>query len=165
MEYKELRKIAEPHIIKGAEIPSNSFTMATQLHLPYKTKEQWDEDFKGLNEQNPLNNVPALLYLNKNKTPTIYFNPATRFWNFYIFHEIAHFLLKHDGLTIQNELDANMLACILIAPLENLPTYLQTARDLSCLCRLPIDKAEEYWQIIKPKLFRRKFYFIQKLFK
>lgn len=164
MEYKELRKIATSHIIKGENVPTNSFLVATQLKLPYRTKEQWDEDFKELKEQNPLNNVPALLYIKKHNSPMIYFNPATRFWNFYIFHEIAHYLLKHEERSLQNELDANMLACILIAPIENLPTYLKTARDLSCLCKIPIDRAEEYWQEIKTKLFRRKFYFIQKPF-
>ena len=43
-----------------------------------------------------------------------------------------------------------MLACILAAPIENLPSYLKSARDLSSLCQIPIDKAEEYWQEIFP---------------
>ena len=33
-----------------------------------------------------------------------------------------------------------MLACILATPIENLPSYLKPARDLSSLCQIPITK-------------------------
>lgn len=148
MTYKQLKKIAKPHIRKGAELPANGFILCNQLHIPFKTEKQYEEDCVGL--YNPLYNTPALLCKNCKGEKTIYFKTNTRYWNFYIFHEIAHYLLGHEDDSPQNELDADMLACILVAPIENLPTYLKTARDISSLCQIPIDKAEVYWQEIYP---------------
>lgn len=146
MTYKELKKIAETHIKAGDNIPSNAFLLLSRLHLDFKNEEQCRNVYKeGLN---PLYNAPA--FYDKNKK-IIYFNSKSKYWNFYIFHEIAHYLLGHESNSAQNETDANMLACILTAPEENLPSNLKTARDLSCLCNIPIDRAEEYWQEIKHK--------------
>lgn len=36
MTYEELEKIAKPHIRNGAELPSNSFLLLTQLQMPIK---------------------------------------------------------------------------------------------------------------------------------
>ena len=96
----------------------------------------------------PLYNHPAFLSV-RNNEKVVYFNSRTRYWNFYVFHEVAHYLLDHEDDSPQNEMDANMLACILAAPIENLPTTLKSARDLSTVCAIPIDKAEEYWSEIK----------------
>lgn len=148
MTYKQLKKIAKPHIQKGAELPSNGFLLCNQLHIPFKTEKQYEDDYAG--EYNPLYNSPALLCINSKGEKTIYFKTNTRYWNFYIFHEIAHYLLGHEDDSPQNEMDADLLACILAAPIENLPTYLKTARDISSLCKIPIDKAEMYWQEIYP---------------
>lgn len=147
MTYKQLKKIAKPHIRKNDNLPSNSFWLLNQLHIPFRNEKQCEEDYKG--GMTPLYNHPAFLAIYKD-TKIIYFNTNTRYWNFYIFHEIAHYLLGHEDDSPQNELDANMLACILAAPIENLPSYLKSARDLSSLCQIPIDKAEEYWQEIFP---------------
>lgn len=147
MTYEELKKIAQPHIREGENLPSNSLLLLTQLHIPYKTEVQCREDFEG--KYNPLDNHPAFLFIDENKNKTVYFKTATKYWNFYIFHEVAHYLLGHEDDCPQNEIDADMLACILTAPIENLPTYLKTAQDLSSLCKIPIDKAEMYWQEIK----------------
>lgn len=146
MTYKELREIAKPHIRKGENLPSNSFLLLNQLHIPFKNERQCEQDFG--DTINPLKNNPAFLSIDTDGNKTIYFNSNTSYWNFYIFHEIAHYILGHEQNSPQNEIDANMLACILAAPIENLPTYLKTARDLSSLCKIPIDKAEEYWQEI-----------------
>ena len=105
----------------------------------------------------PLFNNPAFLQIDNSGNRTIYFNHNTKYWNFYIFHEIAHYILGHENDSPQNEMDADMLACILAAPIENLLTYLKTARDLSSLCKIPIDKAEMYWQKIKPIIFKKIF--------
>ena len=148
MTYKQLKKIATPHIREGSNLPSNSFLLLNQLHIPFKNDKQCRDDFKG--KYNPLYEHPAFLLTEPNGDKTVYFNSNTMYWNFYIFHEIAHYLLGHEMSSPQNEIDADMLACILAAPIENLPTYLKTARDLSSLCQIPIDKAEMYWQEIFP---------------
>ncbi len=147
MTYKELKKIAQPHIRENDNIPSNAFLLLCQLHIPFKDEKQCEQDYNG--KMTPLYDRPAFLATYKGEK-IVYFNCRAEYYNFYIFHEIAHYLLGHEGDSPQNELDANMLACILAAPIENLPSYLKSARDLSALCSIPIDKAEEYWQEIFP---------------
>lgn len=149
MTFSELKKIAHNHIRKDDNLPSNSFLLLMQLHIPYKTEIQCAGDFEG--SISPLYNTPAFLYIDSSGNKTVYFNSKTKYWNFYIFHEIAHYLLGHEDDCPQNEMDADMLACILAAPEENFPSTIKTARDLSTVCQLPIDKAEMYWKEIKPK--------------
>ena len=149
MTYDELRKIAQPHIRENDNLPSNALLLLTQLHIPYKTKKQCEKDFKG--KYNPLDNHPAFLFV-KEDEKVLYFKTSTRYYNFYIYHEIAHYILGHEDNSPQNELDANMLACILAAPIENFPTNIKTAQDLSEKCNIPIDRAEEYWHEIKNEI-------------
>lgn len=146
MTYEELKKIAQPHIREGENLPSNAFLLLTQLHIPFKNETQCSEDYGG--KMTPLYNVPAFLAEYKG-IRTIYFNSKTGYYNFYIFHEIAHYLLGHEDDSPQNELDADMLACILAAPVKNLPSNIKSARDISTICKIPIDKAEMYWSEIK----------------
>lgn len=153
MTYNELKKIAQPHIRENDVLPSNSFLLLVQLHIPFKNEKQCEEDYGG--KMNPLYNSPAFLLITS-KTKTLYFNSTSKYWNFYVFHEIAHYILGHETDSTQNELDADMLACCLAAPIENLPTTLKTARDLSTSCQIPIDKAEVYWNEIKERLSKRK---------
>lgn len=153
MTYKELKKIGQAHIRKNENLPSNSFLLLAQLHIPFKTEKQCQEDYKS--KMSPLYNTPAFLALDKTGEKIMYFNSQSTYWNFYIFHEISHYLLGHEDDCIQNEDDANMLACILAAPIENLPSTLKSARDLSGLCKIPIDKAEVYWQEIKYEFSNR----------
>lgn len=153
MTYEELKKIAQPHIREKDNLPSNALLLLTQLHIPYKTEKQCEKDFEG--KYNPLDNHPAFLFV-KGDEKVLYFKTTTRYYNFYIFHEIAHYILGHEDDSPQNEIDANMLACILAAPIENLPTNIKTAQDLSSACTIPIDKAEEYWAEIKHRLPKRK---------
>lgn len=149
MTYEELKKIAQPHIREKDNLPSNALLLLTQLHIPYKTEKQCEKDFEG--KYNPLDNHPAFLFV-KGDEKVLYFKTTTRYYNFYIFHELAHYILGHEDDSPQNELDANMFACILAAPIENLPTNIKTAQDLSSACTIPIDKAEEYWAEIKERL-------------
>ena len=149
MTYEELRKIAQPHIRENDNLPSNALLLLIQLHIPYKTDKQCEKDFKS--KYNPLDNHPAFLFV-KDDEKVLYFKTTTRYYNFYIFHEIAHYILGHEDNSPQNELDANMLACILAAPIKNFPTNIKTARDLSEKCNIPIDRAEEYWQEIKNEI-------------
>lgn len=155
MTYEELKKIAQPHIRNGAELPSNSFLLLTQLHIPFKDENQCKVDYNG--KMTPLYNTPAFLKIDSDGSKTIYFKTNTKYWNFYIFHEIAHFLLGHIDDCPQNEMDADMLACILAAPIENFPSTIKSAKDISSLCQIPIDKAEMYWQEIKPIILKQKF--------
>lgn len=153
MNYEELKKIAQPHIRENDNIPSSAFLLLCQLHIPFKDEEQCKQDYNG--EMTPLYDRPAFLATYKGEK-IVYFNCRAEYYNFYIFHEIAHYLLGHEGDSPQNELDANMLACILAAPIKNLPTTFKTANDLSVGANIPIDKAEEYWAEIKKHLPKRK---------
>lgn len=153
MNYDELKQIAQPHIRKSENLPSNSFLLLNQLHIPFKNEKQCAEDYGG--KMNPLDNYPAFLAIDNSGIKTIYFNSKTKYWNFYIFHEISHYLLGHEDDCPQNEIDADMLACMLVAPLENFPSTIKSARDLSVTCQIPIDKAEMYWQEIKHKRPKR----------
>lgn len=146
MTYDELKQIAKPHIRENGELPSNSFLLLTQLHIPFKTQKQCEEDYGG--KMTPLYNSPAFLAVDSKGNKVVYFNSNVRYWNFYIFHEIAHYILGHENDSPQNEMDADILACILAAPIENLPSNLKSARDLSTICQIPIDKAEVYWNEI-----------------
>ena len=154
MKYKELKKIATPHVRNGDSLPSNAFLLLCQLHISFKSKQQCEAEFS--NEMTPLYNSPAFLKINPDGSKTVYFNDKTKYWNFYIFHEIAHYLLGHETNSPQNEQDADLLACILVAPVDNIPSYIKSARDLSSLCQIPIDKAEMYWQNIKSEIIKPK---------
>ena len=154
MTFNKLKKIAEPHIRKGDNLPSNALLLLSQLHIPYKIEEQCREDFNS--KISLLYNTPAFLYTDPEGNKTVYFKSNTRYWNFYVFHEIAHYLLGHEDDSPQNEIDADMLACILAAPIENLPSTIKSAKDISSLCQIPIDKAEMYWQEIKQSILKKK---------
>lgn len=147
MNYSELKSIAQPHLREGGDLPSNAFLLLTQLHITFRSKRQCEAEFGS--KMTPLYNTPAYLEIDSDGNKVLYFNDSTKYWNFYIFHEIAHFILGHENDCPQNEMDADLLACILAAPLENLPSTLKSARDLSTICKIPIDKAEVYWEKIK----------------
>ena len=146
MNYKELKKMAKPYI-KTNHIPTNAFTILTDIGIPFKNEKHCKEDF-GSNIS-PIFNTPAFLAVYKG-VKTIYFNSNAMYLNFYILHEISHYLLNHEFDSPQNEADANMLACILAAPVENIPKKICSADSLSRVANIPIDKAEEYWQEIFP---------------
>lgn len=147
MTYEELKQIAKPHVRGGENLPSNAFLLLMQLHIPFKNEIQCEKDYNG--KMTPLYNSPAFLSIDSTGNKIVYFNSKTRYWNFYIFHEISHHILGHENDCPQNEIDADLLACILTAPVKNLPSHLKSARDLSTLCQIPIDKAEMYWNEIK----------------
>ena len=143
--FEQLKNIAEIYTSQATNIPNNPFLLCNRLQIKYKYKAQCLKDF---NDFNPLNSSPALLYKDisaKENNNTVYFDETSKYWRFYMFHEIAHYILEHDTDDIISEKEANMLACLLIAPQSSLPTYLKTAQDLSCFCQIPIGRAEEYW--------------------
>ena len=142
--FNELSTIAKPYIQPSNEIPQNPFVLINKLNIDFKLKNQAIKDFP---KNNPLLISPAIL-IRREQSSVIYFDENCHYWRFYVFHELAHHILKHTSDAIEQEWEANMLACCLIAPVECLPSYLRTAKDLSVLCQIPIDKAEEYWDFI-----------------
>jgi len=143
--YKELLAVAKPFIQASSQIPQDPLSLCKKLGIVYKCKMQYEEDFNGVN---PLVNFPAILCKKGNGQYIIYIDESSKYWRFYFFHEIAHFLLKHDFDSLENEQEANMLACILIAPMSKLPASLKSVQDLMYLAGLPIGRAEEYWQAL-----------------
>ena len=117
MDYKELTKIAKTYI-KTNNIPTNAFVLLADIGIPFKNEKQCREDFG--NSVSPLFNTPAFLAV-CNGVKTIYYSSKAKYLNFYLLHEIAHYILNHECDSPQNELDANLLACILAAPVENIP--------------------------------------------
>lgn len=149
--FSQLKKISELYTKTATKIPYNAFVLCNQLQLKYKVKFQYEEDYK--DGYNPLNSTPAFLCKNNNDITspyTIYFDESSQYWQFYIFHEISHYILEHTTDDPEQEREANMLACLLIAPPHLIPTYLKNANDLSVFADIPIGRAEEYWQYIKP---------------
>ena len=71
MTYEELKQIANPHIRECENLPSNSLLLLTQLHIPYKTEKQCEQDFEG--QISLLKNTPAFLYVDSDKNKTLYF--------------------------------------------------------------------------------------------
>lgn len=148
--FNQLKKISELYTQTATEVPCNAFALCGQLQLKYKVKFQYEKDYSG--EYNPLNSVPAFLCKNNNEPSspyTIYFDESSRYWQFYVFHEISHYILEHTADDPEQEREANMLACLLIAPPHLIPTSLKNATDLSVFAHIPIGRAEEYWQYLK----------------
>ena len=143
--YEQLKKIADEFLLDGDDIPKNPFLLSNALHIPYKFSSASDPT---------LNGCPAALVNNGTDgetRPIIYIDSSSKFWQFYMFHEISHFLLKHRENNMENEHEANMLACLLICPHSQLPSYLKSAADLASFAQIPIGRAEEYWEHAKPK--------------
>lgn len=145
--YKQLKAIAEIYTQNIKHIPSNPFLLCTQLQIHYKFKFQYScKD----GEINPLDNAPAILSKNEIDS-TIYIDQNSKYWRFYFFHELSHYILEHDVDFSKQEKEANILACLLIAPPNLIPTYLKNANDLSILSQIPIAYAEEYWDYLHLK--------------
>lgn len=109
-------------------------------------------DFQGKN--NPLWEYPACLYIDEYGERKIYYNSKTRFWNFYLMHEVAHWLLGHTRKSYRNELDADLLACILILPLENIKKKTINGYHLHQIGDIPIDRADFYYSEIYKEIHK-----------
>lgn len=157
--FEQLKSISEIYTNQAKDIPNNPFLLCNRLQIQYRYKRQCIQDFGG---SNPLEHTPAILY-NKGKTNApdyvLYVDESNKYWRFYMFHEMAHYILEHDIDSSENEQEANMLTCLLIAPLHLLPTYLKSASDLSTFANIPIGHSEEYWQeiykILHKPLYKR----------
>lgn len=146
MNYQELKEFAARLNIERTETPLNALKLVNQLNIPYGNEDVARVDFKG--ENNPLWEYPACLYIDENGRRKIYYNSKTRFWNFYLMHEVAHWLLEHTIDTYLNEIEADLLACILLVPPEIVNSRCKNAYRVCKLCDIPVDKADIYWQEI-----------------
>lgn len=151
MNYKQLKIFATNLNINRIESPLNALKLVSELNIPYVDENAARVDFKGKN--NPLWDYPACLYINEYGKRKIYYNSQTRFWNFYLMHEIAHWLLGHAEKSYRNELDADLLACILLVPPEIVFLKAENSYEVYKLCNVPIDKADMYWQEIFDERF------------
>lgn len=153
--FQDLKKIAENLDITYVETPLCALKLIDYLEVPHGNEDDAKKDFKG--QINPLYEVPAFLKINKiTGERKIYYNSYARFWNFYLMHEVAHYLLGHTTETYLSEIEADMLACILIAPPEIVINKAENSYEVCKLCNIPIDKADMYWQEIFDERERRK---------
>ena len=144
--YNQLKAIAEEFSKNATKIPCNPLLLCNRMQIAFKTKVQCSKDF---GERHPLEVSPAILYKRgtlSHPDNIIYFDEASKYWQFYIFHELAHHILEHEGDAPEQEQEANMLACMLVAPPHLIPTYINSAINLSNIANIPIGRAEEYWQ-------------------
>lgn len=146
MNYQELKRFAAKLHIERTEIPLNALELVKQLNIPYGNEDVAKVDFKGKN--NPLWEYPACLYIDEYGKWKVYYNSKTRFWNFYLMHEIAHWLLGHTKKNYQNEIEADLLACILLVSPEIASIKAENSYEVYKLCNVPTDKADMYWQEI-----------------
>lgn len=146
MNYQELKEFATKLNIERTETPLNALELVKRLNIPYGNENAAIRDFKG--KYNPLWEYPACLYIDEYGKRKIYYNSKTRFWNFYLMHEVAHWLLGHTIETYLNEIEADLLACILLTPPEIVKEKCKNAYRVCKLCNIPIDKADMYWQEI-----------------
>lgn len=158
--YEQIKAISENYTLQSTKIPCNPFSLCSRLQVTYKTKAQCIKDFGG---RCPLETVPAIMCkkgMSNNPDNVIYIDESSKYWQFYMFHELAHHILEHETDGAEQEQEANLLACCLIAPPDKLPTYLKSATDLACFANIPIGRAEEYWRNLHPykgKNFSHKF--------
>lgn len=144
MNYQELKEFAAKLNIERTETTLNAIKLANQLNIPYGNEDVAIVDFKGKN--NPLWEYPACLYIDEYGKRKIYYNSKTRFWNFYLMHEVAHYLLGHMEKSYRNEFEADLLACILLVSPEVIKVKTENSYEVYKLCNIPIDKADMYWQ-------------------
>lgn len=145
--YEQLNSIAEIYTNYVEEIPNNPLRLANQLQIKCKTKIEYMGEYK--DSLCPLYSYPAILcnYGKRNKPQyTIYYDESAQFWGFYVFHELAHYILEHDSDDPDNEREANLLACLLLAPPRLIPTTFKNANDLNVNFHIPLGRAEEYWE-------------------
>lgn len=150
--YEQLKDIAEIYTHHIEKVPGNPFRLANQLQMKCKTKFEFLNDYK--NSYCPLYSYPAILCNTGTEDAPdyiIYYDESSEFWRFYVFHELSHYLLGHDSDDPGNEKEANMLACLLIAPPNMIPSTFQSANDLCFHFHIPIGRAEEYWEYLNVK--------------
>lgn len=140
--FNDLITIAKKYSLNN-DIPENPFLLCGILQLKYVPL---------TNEEQYHTATPAYIDV-KNKT--IYFKTSGKYADFYVYHEIAHYILGHSSNSSEEQYEANLLACLLIAPPELIPSYLHSSNDLCRLARIPIDFADEYWSELRMLRYKK----------
>lgn len=120
--------------------------LAKRKGLDVRNQDQCKKDWK--NNKNPLFNNKAILAF-KDGNYVIYYDDREQYYRYYIAHEIAHFLLKHYKDSKNEECEADILACIIIAPInkiieKNIFSYF----DLFEKFKIPLTQAEKYHSLL-----------------
>ncbi len=140
MEYKILKKIVETNLdIKKHKSPADAFFIAKDLNIAVKNSIQCKKDSQ--NDRTLLEHTPAFLARN-DEGFVIYYDEKSKFYNFYIMHEIAHYLLKHNSDGPEQERDANNLAVTIILLAKDFDVV--NSKDLAQKYMIPINVADEY---------------------
>lgn len=142
--YKELKTISKEYT--GKEI----FIIATGLGINVKDDKDCLIDF---NNTFPLKNHNAILTMAGNKY-VIYYKPC-KFKEYYILHEICHYILKHNADGEYEEMQSNVLACMILIP-DN-AIYMDTHK-ISELYNIPVDVVISYINYLKANtnLFKKR---------
>ena len=149
MEYAELKQVVDKHITRVSEdFPQNAFTIAKSLDLRLKNSIECKIDYK---DKYPLYNADAILARFHGEY-TIYYDENHAYHNFFIAHEIAHYILGHDTENTENDHEAQIAAAIIVAPSDLVhKNHIKTAEQLSEQCLIPIAIAKLYWDEIRPQ--------------
>lgn len=123
--YKELKTISKEYT--GKEV----FLIAASLGISLKNDKDCLNDF---NNTFPLKKHNAILSLAGNKY-VIYYKPC-KYEEFYILHEICHYIFKHNADGEYEENQSNILACMILIP--DSAIYMDTYK-ISELYNIPVD--------------------------
>ena len=149
MEYAEIKRKVDRHIARVSEdFPQNAFAIAKALDLRLKNSIECKQDYQ---EQYPLYNTNAILTRFFGEY-TIYYDENHAYRNFFIAHEIAHYILGHESEGMSNDHDAQIAAAIIVAPVELVhKNHVKSAIQLSEQCKIPINIAVLYLDEIRPQ--------------
>lgn len=114
--------------------------LAQKLGISLQTYEEYLLQYAG--DESPILLSHAFLSVSDDGY-TINYDDNDTYALFYISHEIAHYLLKHNKDSAQQEQDANMLAMLLWAP----PSFFEgkvSPQSVSLVCHVPSDIAVAY---------------------
>lgn len=144
LKYNTLKEIALS--FNSNSIPINAINFAIQLGIDLKTEQDYINEWGEIT--NPLVSNKAVLAQSPNGF-TIYYRENEDNKNFFILHECCHFLAKHKKDGLIQEFDANLLACIFLAPINNiLEKKAFSIESLSNEYGIPIKYAELYYNIL-----------------
>lgn len=146
MDYSKIQSIIESTIkIQSDSLPVNTFDIAMQLHIRVKNSIECKKDFNGMNPLTDCNAVYSLY----NGEYVIYYDEHYPYQNFAIAHELAHHILRHTSDGMNEHMDAQITAAMIVAPARLIKQHkIRSADQLSLTCKIPIDVAEEYWRYI-----------------
>ncbi len=133
--YKELKTISKKYI--GKEV----YSIAHELDISVLDEVACNKLFKS---NSPLSNQNAVLVTVGNRY-TIYFKES-KHKEYYILHEICHYLLKHNADGEYEENQSNILACMILISDKSINN---DVFDLSEIYNIPVEIVILYIQYLK----------------